>query len=122
MLSGCGTGLAAVRGSDELVGLTRGLLYAGACSVLVTLWDVNDASTTRFMRLFYDRLLASERPAEALRGAMVALRAEHAHPYHWAPFILVGQPGRRPAAGLAPDAPSRSQAARPRRAPGSGLD
>ena len=52
-LSGCGTGLSAVLGADELVGLTRGWLYAGARSVLVSLWDVHDASTAVFMRRFY---------------------------------------------------------------------
>ncbi len=44
-LSGCGTGLSAVVGGDEQVGLVRGLLYAGARALLVTLWDVHDRST-----------------------------------------------------------------------------
>jgi hypothetical protein len=51
-LSGCGTGLNVVVGGDELLGLVRGLLYAGAHAVLGTLWDVNDESTSTFMRLF----------------------------------------------------------------------
>ena len=49
-LSGCGTGLNVVVGGDELLGLVRGLLYAGAQGVLVTLWDVNDQSTADFMK------------------------------------------------------------------------
>ena len=52
-LSGCGTGLNMVVGGDELLGLVRGLLYAGSQAVLVTLWDVNDQSTAEFMELFY---------------------------------------------------------------------
>ena len=55
-LSGCGTGLNMVVGGDELLGLVRGLLYAGAQGVLVTLWDVNDQSTAEFMKLFYEAL------------------------------------------------------------------
>ena len=91
VLSGCSTGLSSVRGSDELVGLTRGLLYAGARAVLVSLWDVNDDSTCRFMTTFYGYLLKSLSPAAALRQAQCELREQFPHPYHWAPFILVGR-------------------------------
>ncbi len=92
VLSGCGTGLNAVLGGEELVGLTRGLLYAGAQSVLVTLWDVHDASTAAFMRLFYEHLTAGAERAQALRRAMRDLRQVYPSPYHWAPFVLVGKP------------------------------
>ena len=91
-LSGCGTGLNAVVGGDELLGLLRGLLYAGARSVLASLWDVNDESTAEFMRLFYLRLRGEPDKAAALGGAMRDLRARYPHPYHWAPFVLVGAP------------------------------
>ncbi len=92
VLSGCGTGLGAVLGGEELVGLTRGLLYAGAQSALVSLWDVHDASTAAFMRRFYRHLTAGFGRAQALRQAMLDLRRTHPSPYHWAPFILVGKP------------------------------
>lgn len=91
-LSGCGTGLNAVLGADELVGLARGLLYAGARSLLLTLWDVHDHSTARLMTLFYREMAAGSRPAPALRAAMRRHRQEYPRPYHWAPFVLVGQP------------------------------
>ncbi|RMH18306.1 MAG: CHAT domain-containing protein, partial [Acidobacteria bacterium] len=93
VLSGCGTGLGAVRGGDELVGLTRGLLYAGAHSVVVSLWDVHDASTATFMRDFYRHLAAGRGAADALRRAIRELRRRYPDPYHWAPFVLVGKPG-----------------------------
>lgn len=93
VLSGCGTGLNAVLGAEELVGLTRGLLFAGARSVLVTLWDVNDASTADFMGAFYRHLTAGAPAAQALRQTMLELRQDLPLPYHWAPFILVGQTG-----------------------------
>jgi CHAT domain-containing protein len=92
VLSGCGTGLNAVLGAEELVGLTRGLLYAGAQSVLVTLWDVNDASAADFMSRFYRHLAQGRRRAEALRQTMIEIRQDYPLPYHWAPFVLVGQP------------------------------
>ena len=92
VLSGCGTGLNAVFGADELVGLTRGLLYAGTQCVLVTLWDVNDASTAAFMRRFYRHLGQGNQRAKALQLAMKDQRQEYPHPYHWAPFVLVGKP------------------------------
>jgi CHAT domain-containing protein len=92
-LSGCGTGLNVVEGGDELLGLVRGLLYAGAQSALVTLWDVNDRSTSEFMRDFYARLPTAPSKAVALGDAMRALRDKYPHPYYWAPYMLVGSAG-----------------------------
>lgn len=90
-LSGCGTGLSAVVGGDELVGLVRGLLYAGARSVLLTLWQVDDYSTAEFMGRFYQRLVAGASRADALNDAMRLVRDRFPHPYYWAPFVLIGQ-------------------------------
>lgn len=92
VLSGCATGLSAVHGADELVGLTRGLLYAGARSVMVSLWDINDESTFRFMPRFYRHLAAGEPPVRALNLAQRQLLREYPHPYYWAPFVLTGWP------------------------------
>jgi CHAT domain-containing protein/predicted negative regulator of RcsB-dependent stress response len=90
-LSGCGTGLGTIESGDELIGLTRGLLHAGAHSALVTLWDVHDRSTAELMIRFYEQLLANINPADALRLAMLELLDQYPHPYYWAPFILVGR-------------------------------
>ena len=89
-LSGCGTGLNALMGGDELLGLVRGWLYAGAQSVVVSLWDVNDRSTAALMADFYQRLRDTADKAAALRGAMLAARDRDPHPYYWAPFVLIG--------------------------------
>ena len=90
-LSGCGTGLNMVVGGDELLGLVRGLLYAGAHGALVTLWDVNDQSTADFMKLFYAALQTNPNKAQAFQQATAEIRRGYAHPYYWAPFVLVGK-------------------------------
>ena len=90
-LSGCGTGLNVVVGGDELLGLVRGLLYAGTHGVLVTLWDVNDQSTAEFMKLFYERLQSHGDKAAAVQYAMAEIRKTYPHPFYWAPFVLVGK-------------------------------
>jgi CHAT domain-containing protein len=90
-LSGCGTGLNVVVGGDELLGLVRGLLYAGAHGVLVTLWDVNDRSTAEFMKLFYERLSHNGDKAAAVQYATAEIRKAYPHPFYWAPFVLVGK-------------------------------
>jgi CHAT domain-containing protein len=90
-LSGCSTGLNEVVGGDELVGLLRGLLQAGARNALVSLWDVDDGSTTQFMESFYrGMLLDGLSPTDALRTASLDLRKTYEDPYHWAAFHLVG--------------------------------
>jgi CHAT domain-containing protein len=89
-LSGCSTGVNVVAAGDELIGLMRGLLSAGARSLLLTLWDVNDDSTAGFMKVFYNSLRQNPSRAMAWRQAMLEMREQHPHPYFWAPFVLVG--------------------------------
>ncbi|MGB6430982.1 MAG: CHAT domain-containing tetratricopeptide repeat protein [Candidatus Acidiferrales bacterium] len=90
-LSGCATGLNAVAAGDELLGLVRGLLCAGAQTLLLTLWDIHDQTAADFMKSFYGRLRAGESKPVALQYAMIELREHHPHPCFWAPFILVGK-------------------------------
>ena len=90
-LSGCATGANVVASGDELLGLTRGLLHAGARSVLLTLWNVNDRCTADFMTAFYRRWQTEGSKPKALRAAMLELRERYPHPYYWAPFTLTGQ-------------------------------
>src|SRR6202000_1561051 len=81
-LSGCATGLNVVAAGDELLGLSRGLLYAGAQTLLLTLWDVHDGSTAEFMRRFYTHLAGGTSKAAALREAILELRERYPHPWH----------------------------------------
>jgi CHAT domain-containing protein len=89
-LSGCSTGVSVVAGGDEQVGLVRGLLYAGARAVLLTLWDVHDRSTTEFMTAFYGRIQKGWSKARAAQQGMQEIRERYAHPFYWAPFCLIG--------------------------------
>jgi CHAT domain-containing protein len=93
VLSGCSTGSSVVLGGDESVGLARGLLHAGATSAVLSLWDVNDASTAMFMEKFYSGLAAGIESQAALQAAQSAVRASHPHPFYWAPFVLTGRYG-----------------------------
>ena len=90
-LSGCSTGLNVVAAGDELLGLARGLLHAGAQSLMLSLWDVHDKSTAQFMTDFYGFLRQGESKPAALRSAMLRSRSIYPHCYQWAPFILVGK-------------------------------
>jgi len=90
-LSGCVTGLNVVVEGDELLGLARGLLYAGAKSLVLSLWDIDDHSATEFMREFYSTLGHHWNRVDAMRNAMLRLRESCPHPYFWAPFKLIGK-------------------------------
>jgi len=100
-LSACETGRAIVGGLDEVIGLGRGFLYAGAASLLPTLWKVDDASSAELMEMFYQALLSDYGKAAALAGAQRAFLARartsilpyRVHPYFWAGFHLIGDPG-----------------------------
>jgi CHAT domain-containing protein len=91
VLSGCATGLNVVTPGDELMGLVRGLLQAGAQSLVLSLWDVHDDSTKDFMVEFYTHLLQGRPRAEAMQAASICLRERRPHPYYWAPFLLIGK-------------------------------
>lgn len=90
-LSACQTSLGV--GSD-LTGLATGFLYAGASAVLASLWRVDDYSTSELMLGFYGELVKGGRRSAALReGQLRLLRSpEHAHPFFWAAFNLIGAP------------------------------
>ncbi len=96
-LSACQTGRSVVGGGDELLGLMRSFLAAGAASLVATLWAVEDQSTALLMQTFYARLAAGWDKGAALRCAQMDLLHEPAgqtsHPYFWAPFFLVGASG-----------------------------
>lgn len=94
VLSACQTGLGKNIRGEGLVGLTRGFMYAGATSVVASLWKVEDETTAELMRLFYTEMLKNGKtPAEALRAAQNGIRQkpEWSAPHYWAGFTLQGE-------------------------------
>ena len=89
VLSGCR--MTAGGDGDELLGLTRGLLYAGARSVLVDLWQASNESRLVLMRSFLASVSKGSAPSGALRRAMREVRELYPHPFYWAPYVLVGR-------------------------------
>ena len=86
------TGRSLVHTGDELTGLLRGFLAAGASSLLVSLWRVDDETTANLMRNYYQAWLSdSNTKAAALRDAQIRALARTPHPALWAPFELVGR-------------------------------
>lgn len=98
-LSACQSGRHIIGGGDELLGLLRAFLAAGACSLVATLWSVADESTAQLMINFYRHLATGLGKGAALRQAQLDLLygtdnpARYRHPYYWAPFFLVGHSG-----------------------------
>jgi CHAT domain-containing protein len=91
-LSACHTGMNMVFPGDELHGLMRGFLYAGAPSLVASLWAANDISTAEFMSKMYERISLGETKRQAIRAAQLAIKDAYGHPYYWAPFVLMGNP------------------------------
>ncbi|HYL81516.1 MAG TPA: CHAT domain-containing protein, partial [Candidatus Acidoferrum sp.] len=91
VLSACETALGKLTRGDELTGLTRAFIYAGAPSVITTLWQVNDRASYELMREFYRILKTGEEKAEALRHAQLAIMDKYPRPYYWAAYQLTGE-------------------------------
>lgn len=95
-LSACETGRAVLGGGDELEGLARAFLYAGAGALVVSQWRVEDTTTAMLMARFYRAVAAGAGQAAALRTAQTAcLNSKDAlpgrsHPLYWAGFQLIG--------------------------------
>lgn len=89
VLSTCESAVSDIQGGDEQIGLKRGFLFAGARSLVASLWPVSDEATLLFMTEFYKNLSAMPK-SQALREARRATREKYPEPYYWAPFTLTG--------------------------------
>jgi CHAT domain-containing protein len=102
VLSACNTGLGKLSRGEGLVGMSRAFLYAGVPSLVVSLWSVDDESTSILMESFYLHLSEGLSKKQALRRAKLdyleTARGNKRDPFYWAPFILVGD--WSPVAGL----------------------
>ena len=102
VLSACDTGLGEVRSGQGVYGLRRALIVAGAQTLVMSLWKVDDTITKDLMLAYYDRLIAGEGRSEAMRQAQLAMlrKGDTAHPYYWASFLVAGDSS--PMSGLVP--------------------
>ncbi len=90
VLSACETGLGKITNGDEIIGLTRAFIYAGAPSVVTTLWKVNDRASYELVQEFYTNL-KTKKKSEALRQAQLKIMKEFPHPFFWAAYELNGE-------------------------------
>jgi tetratricopeptide (TPR) repeat protein len=92
-LSACQTGLGQFIKGEGIEGISRAFLFAGASSVLMSLWAVNDQASFQFMERFYTHLASAQTAVDALR--MSKLEMIHstalAHPFYWAGFVISGE-------------------------------
>jgi CHAT domain-containing protein len=96
VLSACETGLGEVKTGEGVFGLQRAFTLAGAKTLVMSLWSVDDEATRELMEDFYRRILNGEGRAAALHNAQQALRQTHPHPYYWGAFICQGNPDPLP--------------------------
>lgn len=92
VLSSCESALGKDLESEGIIGLPRGFLYAGAKSVIASLWKVDDAATAKLMTSLYRRVSGGESPSSALRGAQIEMAHDEqwSSPSYWAAFVLEG--------------------------------
>jgi CHAT domain-containing protein len=90
VLSACETGQAERGAGDEIVGLVRAFLVAGAARVLASLWPIDDAATKPFMSVLFGALSTGRTPAAALHAAQLAIMESYPHPFYWAAFTVHG--------------------------------
>lgn len=92
VLSACETARGVNTDGEGVVGLTWALFAAGVPTQVVSQWKVSDASTPLLMEKFYSGLKRGEKKGQALRNAALKMMRDgkHAHPYHWAAFVLFG--------------------------------
>jgi CHAT domain-containing protein len=90
ILSACETGRVKSSHGNDVLGMVPALLFSGAGTLVLSSWTVDAGSTAIWMETFY-REARTHPPSEAARLALIAVKKQFQHPFHWAPFLLTGQ-------------------------------
>jgi CHAT domain-containing protein len=89
VLSACETGLGQLVVGEGMVGLWRAFAFAGARSLCVSLWKVDDTTTAYLMGRFYRHIVGGTDAGRALQLAQIETRKRYAGPFFWAAFAIV---------------------------------
>ena len=90
VLSACETGLGKYSAGDEIIGFYRAFMYAGAKSIIATLWPIADEASSFLINEFY-KSLRKNSLGESLRMAQLKTKEQYPDPVNWAGFVLVGR-------------------------------